>query len=293
MDMGEGSSNSLVNLGDLSKPATVLIKKISDAIGGIARPGQIRRVAKAEADAEIIKAEARVKITDIEERALIRMVREEGQKQENIENITAKAIPHLSQDAKPENVEKDWLTNFFDRCRLTSDEQMQELWASILSGEANKPGAFSKRTIEIVSTLSKKDADLFTKLCTFAWMIGKVTPVILDSQNAIYNSAGINFNSLLHLEDIGLVKFENLSGFIRKVPDKYVSIFYYGRPLTIEFPDNKPHIELGKVLLTQAGQELASICGSAQSDDYYSYVISEWQKNGYIMSSPILAKAVA
>lgn len=291
--MGEGGSNSIINLGDLSKPATVLIEKISDAIGGIARPGQIRRIAKAEADADLIKAEARVKITELEERALIRMVREEGQKQENIENITARAIPHLSQDAKPENVQRDWLTNFFDRCRLTSDEQMQELWASILSGEANKPGAFSKRTIEIVSTLSKQDADLFTKLCTFAWMIGNVTPVILDSQNAIYNNAGINFNSLLHLEDIGLVKFQNLSGFIRKVSDKYVSIFYYGRPLTIEFPDDKPHIEIGKVLLTQAGQELASICSSAQSEDYYSYVISEWQKGGYILSSPILKKKAA
>ena len=43
-----GSNNSIVNLGDLSKPATVLIEKISDAIGGIFKPYQIKRIAKAE-----------------------------------------------------------------------------------------------------------------------------------------------------------------------------------------------------------------------------------------------------
>ncbi len=40
--MTEGTS--LVNIGELSKPATVLIEKISDAVGGIAKPWQIRRV---------------------------------------------------------------------------------------------------------------------------------------------------------------------------------------------------------------------------------------------------------
>jgi hypothetical protein len=44
--------NSLVNLGDLTKPATVLVEKISDAICGAFLPYQIKRVAKAEAEAE-------------------------------------------------------------------------------------------------------------------------------------------------------------------------------------------------------------------------------------------------
>ncbi len=52
------SSNSLINFGGLSKPATVLIEKISAAVGGIFKPYQIVRVAKAEAAAERIRAEA-------------------------------------------------------------------------------------------------------------------------------------------------------------------------------------------------------------------------------------------
>ena len=74
--MGEGGG--LINLGDLSKPATVLIERVSDAVGGIAKPWQIKRVAKAETKADMIRAQARVEISEMEERALIRMVREEG-----------------------------------------------------------------------------------------------------------------------------------------------------------------------------------------------------------------------
>jgi hypothetical protein len=38
----------LINLGDRTKLATILIEKISDAIGGIFRPHQICRIAQAE-----------------------------------------------------------------------------------------------------------------------------------------------------------------------------------------------------------------------------------------------------
>lgn len=74
------SGNSLINLGELSKPATVLIEKVSNAVGGIFRPAQIKRVAQAEAEAENIKALANVEISEIEQRAMQRLVHEEGKK---------------------------------------------------------------------------------------------------------------------------------------------------------------------------------------------------------------------
>lgn len=114
------------------------------------------------------------------------MVREEGLKQENIESITAKAIPLLSEDAKPDAIERDWLSHLFDRCRLTSDAEMQSLWAAILAGQANSPGKFSRRTIELAGTLDKTDAQLFTKFCTFAWMIGDLTAMIHDPSQEKY-----------------------------------------------------------------------------------------------------------
>lgn len=52
-------NKSLIEVGDLaglSKPAEKLIDKISEAMGWVFRPKQIRRTAQAEADAEVIRA---------------------------------------------------------------------------------------------------------------------------------------------------------------------------------------------------------------------------------------------
>src|SRR4051794_30464328 len=115
---------SLVNLGAFSKPAIVFIEKISDAIGGVFKPWQIKRVAKAEAAADLIHVEAKIEASELSRRALARMIKEEEQRQENIESITFKAVPKLSLGAAPEKLEKDWLVYFFDKSRLTSDDDM-------------------------------------------------------------------------------------------------------------------------------------------------------------------------
>jgi len=59
-----------INLGDLTKPATVLIEKISDAIGGIFKPHQIRRIAEAKAEADKIRAISQMEILALGDRAV-------------------------------------------------------------------------------------------------------------------------------------------------------------------------------------------------------------------------------
>lgn len=168
----------MINLGDISKPATVLIEKISDAVGGYFKPYQIKRVAKAEAEVELIEAEAQIQVSDLQRRAVNRFIAEESKKQENIETIAGEAIPLLEDNSKPENMEEDWIANFFDKCRIVSDNEMQNLWSKVLAGEANSPGSFSKRTVNFLGSLDKSDAELFTSLCGFGWFVGDVVPLI-------------------------------------------------------------------------------------------------------------------
>ena len=61
-------TNSLINLGNLSKPADTLIKKVSDAVGGLFAPYQVKRMAKAEAEAAMIKEQSKTEITDLHRR---------------------------------------------------------------------------------------------------------------------------------------------------------------------------------------------------------------------------------
>ncbi|MBC8286319.1 MAG: DUF2806 domain-containing protein [Nitrospinae bacterium] len=282
--MAEG--NALINLGELSKPATVLIEKVSDAIGGICKPWQIKRVAKAEAEVDKVRALTGVEVSEIEQRAMLRLMAEETKKQENIENITAKAVKELKADAKPENLEPDWIANFFDKCRLVSDEEMQSLWSRLLAEEANKPGAFSKRTIELVASLDKKDAHLFTKLMGFAWNIeDEIHPLIYDHNNEVYKKQGINFETLAHLEDIGLIKFDYNKGFAWSGLSKTIVSHYFDAKTMTELKNQKNNtIQTGCASLTQTGRELATICGASKVPGFLEYVLKGWEGKGYKVS---------
>ena len=276
--MPEDKSTSLVNLGELSKPANTLIKKVSSAIGGVFEPWQIKRVAKAEAEANLIKAENEIEITDLHRRAMHRFVEEEANRQGNMEEITKKSLPHLNEESDPDEMENDWVTNFFDKSRIISDDEMQNIWSQVLSGEANSPGSFSKRTVNLLSDLDKKDAELFQTLCRFGWFIGDFSPLVLDPQDDVYNNLGINFGSLSHLDSLGLIQFNSLTGFARQGLPKSFAITYCGQPLPLSMPqDSNNTLDIGKVLLSQAGRELAKIIQAPRVDDFYEYVKEKWK----------------
>lgn len=276
--MSDDNSTSLVNLGELSKPANTLIEKVSSAIGGIFEPWQIKRVAKAEAEAGLIKAKSEIEITDLHRRAMHRFVEEEANRQENMEEITRKSIPHLAEESNPEKMEDDWVTNFFDKSRIVSDEEMQGIWAQVLAGEANAPGSFSKRTVNLLGDLDKRDAELFNTLCRFGWMFGNFTPLVFDTQEKIYDDLGINFGSLSHLDSLGLIQFNGVSGFNRQRLPKNFVVFYCGQPLPLTMSKEADNsIPIGKVLLTQAGQELARVVTAPGVDGFYDYVKEKWK----------------
>jgi hypothetical protein len=274
---------ALINIGELSRPAKVLIEKISDAIGGIFRPYQIRRIAQAEAEAEKIRTISQVELSQLQYRAISRFFAEEAKKQANMESITEKAISQLEEGAKPEDVEEDWLANFFDKCRLITDDQMQLLWARILSGEANSPGRYSKRTVSLLGSLDKNDAELFRALCSFGWQIGNLVPLIYDVQDRIYTERGLTFAALQRLDEIGLVSFGVLTGYrLMKLP-RDVIVSYYGERVLLRFQNQDGNeINLGHVLLSKTGQELAPICGSTKCAGFKEYVTAKWSSMGYV-----------
>lgn len=276
--MAEEVSVSLVHMGKLSKPADTLVKKISSAVGGLCRPWQVKRVAKAETEAALLKAQTQIEITELHNRALHRFVEEEAQRQQNMESIAEQALTQLNDDADPDGMEDDWVTNFFDKCRIVSDAQMQALWAQVLKGEANAPGSYSKRTVNFLAELDKSDAELFTSLCGFGWTAGELVPLVFDVQAEIYTNAGLNYDTLSHLESIGLVQFNSIATVSKLRLPKWVTLDYFGTLLTLELPkDADNSLDIGKVRLTKTGHELASLCGSTPVDGFLKYVKQHWK----------------
>ena len=264
---------------NLAKPADTLIKKVSNAVGGLFAPYQIKRIAKAEAEAALIKKQSEIEITDLNRRAVHRWIEEESQRQKNIEDVTAKALPKLNENAKPDSIEDDWLVNFFNKSRSVSDNEMQELWSRILAGEANVPGTYSKRTVNLLSGLDKAEAELFTRLCGFVWVIERqLTPLVLSNEAKIYNRHGINFASLSHLDSIGLIQFGQMMGLGISLPKRSSVAYYYGRPLALVLPRHDDTISVGTVMLTRTGKELVPLCNSRPVKGFWEYVKEQWKE---------------
>ena len=179
------SDNPLAQITEgLTKPATVLIEKIADAIGILYEPKHIVKVAKAQAKAAIIQAESEIEIaksksevaiiqaeseieiTNRHRRGAHRWLAEQDQRQESIENTIIKAIPQLNEDADPNAIEDDWIIKFFDKCRLVTDDKVQDLWASILAGEANRAGSYSPKALTTLADMNQKDLILFNAFCS-------------------------------------------------------------------------------------------------------------------------------
>jgi Protein of unknown function (DUF2806) len=289
----------LIDLGGITKPATVLIERVCDAIGAVAKPWQARRIARTEAAVDFIKAQSRIEISDLEERTLRRVLHEESQKQEAIEAVTAQAIPLVGETARPDLIDRDWLTHFFDRCSLTSDEQMRLVWAHILAGNANAPGSFSKRTLDLVASLEKEDARVIQKLANFSIFISDyddgqqiVEPQPIVFPTALHrterSSEEMTFNELHHLASLGIITFETEATFRRTFSSDVLSFEYGSRLYNVHGgPGKAADVEVFHVLYTKAGEELARIMVRDEIDGYMLRLCSEWITAGHVVSCTV------
>lgn len=276
------TETSITLFGDLSKPATTLIEKSSNAVGGLFRPWQIKRVARAESEAAAIRAEAEIQISEQQSHAFVRFLSEEEKKQTNMESILLKAILHIDdQQAKPEDIAQDWFANFFDKCRIVSDEQMQQLWARILAGEANNPGQFSRRTVNLMADIDQKDAIFFSTLCRFNWRFSTATfnhpvPFIFDTHNPVYVQNQLTFECLTHLESLGLIHYAEPSGNLFRSQSSHVNLSYGNSSITITSSNAPPvAVKTGKVRLTQSGEELSTIFQPSPIKGFFGYVCQQ------------------
>jgi len=294
---------SIINvngLGQFAKPVEKLIERVSAGIGVLYEPMHIRRKAKAEADAKEIEAQSQIAVNrllaqadiknrELGQRALTRLVQEETKSQQNMEDVLKSATRYLNEDAEPEKIEDDWLTHFFSKCRMVSDREMQDLWSKILAGEANQVGSFSKRTVEFVSTISKSEAEVFTRLCRHVWWINrKAIPLVFDTNADLYKNNGIYFSTLNSLESLGLIHFQSIAGYqLKRLPD-VIPVSYYDDVFKLTIPENKKgkFINVGRVLFSPMGRELFRITQVTRVEGTVEYVLEQWFKEGYLPASP-------
>ena len=281
-----------LNVDGLAKPVTALVNKVSYALGGpfkgAFRPMQIRRVAEAEADAIRIRAHADADAAEIRLRAANRVLAEEMRNQANIEAVLSQAAPRVTEEAEPEKIEDDWIVNLFDKCRIVSDEQMQDVFARILAGEANNPGTFSRKTINILGDMDKEDADLFTTLCCFVWTVDGASGTLIYGNEPIYSNHGVTIPSLTELESLGLVRRSPLGYSTVDMPRRFRAV-YFSEAAELTLSDRaQSKFDRGTVVLTTAGLQLGPICDRKPIDGLFEFICGKWKEDPNIESVRVL-----
>jgi hypothetical protein len=275
----------IVLQGGFGRAAEKLADTIRHVVDVAISPDRLRATAQARAEVEVILAKGRAEAQDIEARAADRVRRRENRRQSNLESITKQAFLALPppEQLSDEPVNQDWTSRFFRDCEDISDEQMQQIWARILAGEVARPGRFAPRTLSVTRDLTKQDANLFTKLCQFGWVIPDAgfVPVIHDCEAPEVEAAGINFAVLTHLTTMGLIEL-NLMGYGIKSNPTEIAPSYCGKVYQLKSDGGQPRtFELGCAMLTVAGQELAPIAGAQSNDEYRTMALEGWSQRGW------------
>jgi len=277
------SKPSLVSVDlDLTKPVTTLIKKVAGAVGMIYEPTHVRRMATAEAEASTTRLHNEIDLSRLENRAKLRLERENLIYQQNMEQIMVKTIDQLSESSDANKLNNDWLINFFDKARLITDEEMQQIWANILTEQINTPEKFSKRTVNTVSGFDKYDAETFENLCRFNWIVDDETiPLIFQFYwvEDIYKNNGINLDTINHLESIGLINNSIQTGYSKDFDTNNMTAVYEKRHLQLFSNKSREQVDIGCITLTKTGKELATICKPETVDDFFDYVKERWEEH--------------
>jgi len=291
---------SLINLeglptaiADLGK---ALLDKISSAIGWCFEPKQVKRLAEANAQAKLIAERGAHELEILRlnhsnkllESLPERLIQEAIKKDQNSLSIINKSFEYLNNSALPQNIDNDWLISFYEKSKLISNEEMQEHWARILAGEANQAQSFSKRTLSFMSDLERKDAEAFTKLCSFKFELNdcdKDTGIFIllpHEFEKIEIFSNLNYDLLLHLESIGLIHL-NTGGRYSLIPSyKEIQLRYRDSLYDLSFQQDR--IVLGLILLTTTGKELSKICNPKPIHGFEEYLIKELKKQSCSIS---------
>ena len=231
---------------------------------------------------------------------------QEEKRQRNIGAVVGMAYQELEdEDAPAQEPDHDWTARFFSDVQDISSEEMQILWAKVLTGEVKNPGSTSLKSLNILKTLDQSTAQLFRDLCSVCVTLRVDENSILDvrapslGKNAASNALReykLGFGPLNVLHEHGLIISDYNSWRDYKLcigsptPGSQAIVIPFAfqkRFWTLarrgNFKDEK-EFRLSGVSLTQSGKELSRIVDLEPREDYAEALMSFLDKSGLRMT---------
>ena len=272
----------------------------------------LRIKAKAEAESLVIKTEGQSKAiqhiakaqenarlpatteVSIDQEIAMRVQFQEQKRQANILDVVSMAAEELGEKEVPDrDVDHDWTARFFSDVQDVTSEQMQRIWARILSGEVETPGRTSLHTLAILKNMSQRDAEMFARASRFV-----LNDLILTEKKYTGNLDGFPlFGDIMELESYGLFSTDTF------LHTKYqLRQSFQGRPCGffrqhdmvygILSMTNQKEVSFPCHLLTAAGQQLYSNV-SVEMDESYMHSVARYlrdEKKTQLIRAPMLGR---
>ncbi len=169
------------------------LKNADKAIGTVFLSLGGNLAARVDGNTGKVKAVAKIEIDDIVRNA------EERRKLENRAAITKTALDEIKEDPGPADaegeIEDDWLNSFARISEDKSSADLQRLLGKILAGEIRRPGSFSLRTLQFVSTLSREEAEAIASFFSYT-LTGTYVPN--------FEEVGPDIETKILMEELGI-----------------------------------------------------------------------------------------
>lgn len=187
----------------------------------------------------------------------------------NFLEVAKKADKYYSEihhDNNNANYDFDWFVRFYEAVGNISDEVMQELWAKLLAGELAEPSSFSFKTIDVLRNLSKKDAELFSLVCSYSVMT-RGQSYFLPRYDAYLKRHNIYYTDIMKLNEQGLIFNDGMLGVTISISQDSNALFLSNElVVTAALSDGKDiEVDINAYPFIQAGKELATLVSKSIS----------------------------
>lgn len=227
-----------------------------------------------------------------------KMTYTEYYKANNFLKVAKKADEYYKKNYRNEKKDKerqpydfDWFVRFFEAAGNVSDETMQNLWARILAGEIAQPSSFSLRVIDILRNMSKKDAELFVKVCSYS-IKSSATNYFLPNEKNFLDDVGIRYVDIMKLSELGLMFNDGSITLSITINNEPQLLFNNDNLLLlISSSGHEEKVHISQYPFTEAGRELSNIVNKNISDgDFLKYAILLRNKGQNISAHRLIGK---
>ena len=224
---------------------------------------------------------------ELSDRAALRLVASEVNKQKNMEDVISRADEILQREPKEEKVSEDtdqeWVEECLEGAGKAYNENLKDYWAKLLAGEIKHPGYYSKRTISFMKSISQKDAEKIRNMCQYVMYSSDGTlPLIMRYKKAKYSYKDLSFLMELRLLDSTSTVVNQL-----RFPENEGHAFYRKKSVGIFLQINKKEYDLPIYSFTELGKEVLTIIDDMEVNiDYlkeFTTKITERDKSLYVV----------